>query len=404
MSKRYPSGFISTFYDPSKTPNAPSPGTPVAGDSAAEIPVSGPLDVGGSAISGYAAVSNPGGFVGTSASSPVQVTGLTNGTSYTFQVWALNSYGPSVLSSATSSVSPSLQRALFASSALGGIDYLTISTLGNTVDFGSLIAGTTYNAGACGSTTRGVFAGGGVGVETGLLSRIQYVTFATTGNATSFGDLAQVKDYLHGISSSTRGIFAGGESTTPGPGYVTTYFSNIEYITIATTGNATNFGNLTFGRRSGPGCSSPTRGVFGGGFYGAGVNILDYITIASTGNATDFGDLTRNNYDLAAFSSSTRGVWAGGSDGSTRKQIQYITIASTGNSTNFGDLVQSQYANCGVSSNTRGLSCGGATLSGRANAINYITIASTGNASDFGDMTANDSNLASTSNCHGGVQ
>jgi len=404
MSKRYPDGFISAFYDPLKVPNAPTAGTPVAGDSSAEIPVTPPSKVGGSAISGYAAISDPGRFVGTSATSPVQVTGLTNGTSYTFQVWVLNSYGPSVLSSATSSVSPSLQRALFASTEVGGIDYLTISTLGNTVDFGSLMSGTTYNAGACGSTTRGVIAGGGVGVETGLLSRIQYVTFATTGNATSFGDLAQVKDYLHGLSSSTRGIFAGGESTIPGPGYVTTYFSNIEYITIATTGNATNFGNLTFGRRSGPGCSSPTRGVFGGGFYGAGVNILDYITIASTGNATDFGDLTRTNYDLAAFSSSTRGVWAGGSDGSTRKQIQYVTIASTGNTTNFGDLAQSQYTNCGVSSNTRGLSCGGASMAGDANAINYVTIATTGNAADFGDLKDNGTNMASTSNCHGGVQ
>jgi len=233
------------------------------------------------------------------------------------------------------------------------------------------------------------------------------VTFATTGNATDFGDLAQVKDYLQGLSSSTRGIFAGGESTTPGPGYVTTYFSNIEYITIATTGNATNFGNLTAGRRSGPGCSSPTRGVFGGGFNGGGFNILDYITIASTGNATDFGDLTRNNYDLAAFSSSTRGVWAGGSDGSTRKQIQYITIASTGNTTNFGDLMFGHYANCGVSSNTRGISAAGRDNSAggaQTNAMQYVTIASTGNAVDFGDMIANDDNMASTSNCHGGVQ
>ena len=403
MSKRYPSGFISAFYDPSKTPNAPTPGTPVAGDSSAEIPVTDPLNVGGSAISGYAAVSNPGGFVGTSATSPVSVTGLTNGTSYTFQVWALNSYGPSVLSSATSSVSPSLQRALI---AVGRFNYLTISTLGNTADFGGLTADCNGagNSAACGSATRGVLAGGGYGVVTNLVNVIQYATFATLGDATDFGDLAQKKDYLVGLSSATRGIFAGGEQTSPAPTYERTRYSNIEYITIATTGNATNFGNLTVAREFSAACASPTRGIVGGGNDGGGLNVIDYITIASTGNATDFGDLIRINYDLAGFSSATRGVFAGGSDGSTRKQIQYITIASTGNATNFGDLVQSMYTNTGTSSATRGLSIGGATLSGRINAINYVTIATTGNAADFGDMKANDDNLASTSKCHGGVQ
>jgi len=404
MSKRYPSGFISAFYDPSKTPNVPSAGTPVAGDSAAEIPVSDPLNVGGSAISGYAAISNPGGFVGTSATSPVTVSGLTNGTSYTFQVWALNSYGAGPLSSATSSVSPSLQRALI---AVGRFNYLTISTLGNTLDFGGLVAsGESNGAGnsaACGSATRGVLAGGGYGVVTNLCNVIQYVTIATLGDATDFGDLAQRKDYLVGLSSATRGIFAGGEQTSPAPTYERTRYSNIEYITIATTGNATNFGNLTVAREFSAACASPTRGIVGGGNDGGGLNVIDYITIASTGNATDFGDLIRINYDLAGFSSATRGVFAGGSDGSTRKQIQYITIASTGNATNFGDLFQSMYTNTGTSSATRGLSIGGATLSGRINAINYVTIATTGNAADFGDMTTHATNAAATSNCHGGI-
>lgn len=400
MPLRPPAGFISAFYDPLLNPNAPIPGTPVAGDSSADIPVTPPINTGGSAVTSYTAISTPGSFTGTSATSPVSVTGLTNGSSYTFKVWATNSYGPSAFSAATGSVTPSLQRGIFADSGMQ-IIYVTISTLGNSSSFGSLVSGTYYNPAGVGSTTRGVIGGGGIGLNTSAV--LQYIEFATTGNATSFGSLTVARDYLMGCSNSTRGIFAGGEDT-DGPPYVTTYYSTIDYITIATTGNASSFGNLTVGRRSGAGCSSPTRGVFGGGFDGGGYSTIDYITIASTGNATSFGLLARTNYDLAAFSSSTRGVWAGGSDGSTRKTIQYVTIASTGNTTNFGDLTQSQYTNGGVSSNTRGLSAGGSTLSGNANTINYVTIATTGNGTYFGDLNPNGSNVACMSNCAGGVQ
>lgn len=400
MPLRPPAGFISAFYDPLRNPNAPTPGTPVAGDSSADIPVTAPSNIGGSAITSYSAISTPGSFIGTAATSPVSVTGLTNGSSYTFIVWATNSYGPSAYSAASGSVTPTLQRGIFASTEMQ-IDYITISTLGNSVGFGDLVSGTYYNPAGVGSTTRGVIGGGGVGLNESDV--MQYITFATTGNATNFGSLTVPRDYLMGCSSSTRGVFAGGQETS-GPPYVTNYLNTIDYITIATTGSASSFGSLTAGRRSGAACSSPTRGVFGGGFYGAGYNIIDYITIASTGNATDFGDLARNNYDLAAFSSSTRAVWAGGSDGSTRKQMQYITIASTGNTTNFGDLIQGQYSNGGVSSNTRGVSGGGSSLSGNANALSYVTISTTGNSVYFGDLIANGTNVAVMSNCAGGVQ
>jgi len=400
MPLRPPAGFISAFYDPLLNPNAPIPGTPVAGDSSADIPVTPPINTGGSAVTSYTAISTPGSFTGTSATSPVSVTGLTNGSSYTFQVWATNSYGPSAFSAATGSVTPSLQRGIFASAGMQ-IIYITISTLGNSSSFGNLVAGTYYNPAGVGSTTRGVIGGGGIGLNESDV--MQYITFATTGNATSFGSLTVARDYLMGCSNSTRGVFAGGQETS-GPPYVTNYQTVMDYITIASTGNATTFGDLTFGRRSGAGCSSPTRGVFGGGYYGAGLTTIDYITIASTGNATSFGALARTNYDLAAFSSSTRGVWAGGSDGSTRKQIQYVTIASTGNTTNFGNLIQGQYQNGGVSSNTRGVSGGGSSLSGNANALSYVTISTLGDSVYFGDLASNDGNVAVMSNCAGGVQ
>ena len=83
------------------------------------------------------------------------------------------------------------------------------------------------------------------------------------------------------------------------------------------------------------------RGVTMGGFvWYNNLNTIDYITIATTGNATDFGDLSARRQAPGGMSSWTIGVCAGGmSDGQFQKSvIDYITIATTGNATNFGDL------------------------------------------------------------------
>ena len=106
MSKRYPSGFLSAFYDPLKNPNAPTIGTATGGDASASVPFTAPSNVGGSAVSEYYAISDPGRVTASAASSPISVTGLTNDTAYTFQVWALNTYGPSAFSAASGSVTP----------------------------------------------------------------------------------------------------------------------------------------------------------------------------------------------------------------------------------------------------------------------------------------------------------
>ena len=108
----------------------------------------------------------------------------------------------------------------------------------------------------------------------------------STGNATNFGNLAANNmNQLHaGGSSSTRGIFAGG--------YITNV---IEFITIATTGNSQDFGDMTVARFQGRGLSSPTRDVLAGNRISPGSsngNTMDFIEIATTGNAVDFGDLS----------------------------------------------------------------------------------------------------------------
>ena len=62
---------------------------------------------------------------------------------------------------------------------------------------------------------------------------------------------------------------------------------NCKYITVASTGNMTDFGDLTVARGQNQGTSSSTRGVYIGGRSPGASNIIDYITIASTSDAAD---------------------------------------------------------------------------------------------------------------------
>ena len=149
--------------------------------------------------------------------------------------------------------------------------------------------------------------------------------------------------------------------------------------------------------------SVDNRGVFGGGVAPAATNTIDYITIASIGNAIDFGDLTVARYNLAACSSSTRGIFGGGNvTPAATNTIDYITIASTGNAIDFGDLTIARSDLVACSSITRGVFGGGLTPTSQ-NTIDYITIATTGNAIDFGDLTVARSDLAACSGGHGGI-
>lgn len=291
-------------------------------------------------------------------------------------------------------------RALFSGNGTDNtIDYVTIATTGNATDFGDMLANSGYRNGACASTTRGIFFGGG---SSGRSNIIQYVTIATAGNASDFGDLTATAEQCSGYNNSTRGVLNLGNDNVQG------YSNTINYITIATTGDASDFGDLTVARGWNPAaCSSPTRGITAGGSTNASaVNVIDYTTIATTGNATDFGDTTEGYgiYATAGCSSSTRGIILAGvvSDGAASNVIMYITIATTGNTTDFGDLSAANSFMGSSSSNTRGL-IGGGSWSPQ-NTIDYITIATTGNASDFGDLTVGRQYISSCSSANGGVQ
>ena len=335
------------------------------------------------------------------SSSPITVSSLTNDEAYNVRASAINAFGQSPYSAATSTT-PVLNngRAVFCGGSTGSqtntMDYIEINTAGNATDFGDLTANAIGNA-TMSSSTRGV-------IQSGSDSNIlQYITIASTGNATDFGDATENRQNTpFGASNSTRGINGGG--------YRGAYKDQVDYITIASTGNAQDFGDLTQAAYALAGCGSSTRSVRMGGLpsgSGSGTNTIDYVAIGSLGNFTDFGDLDVARQAAAGASNSTRGLCAGSADVyAGLNSIEYITIASTGNGTDFGDLTEGLNGGCAGAGITIAVIATGLSGGSYSNVINQVTIASTGNATDFGDLSVARMSMghgAVTSN-HGGLQ
>ena len=128
-------------------------------------------------------------------------------------------------------------------------------------------------------------------------------------------------------SSSTRGVFIGGRR--PHPGVVNV----MDYVELATLGNALDFGDLLTGRGAVGEISSQTRGISAAGYTPSNNNTIEYITIATLGDSQDFGDTEASGAGstMAGTQSSTRGILAGNyapTSPNTSNIIQYLTIAT----------------------------------------------------------------------------
>ena len=224
------------------------------------------------------------------------------------------------------------------SPSLNTIEFITIATQSNSTDFGDMSG--TSSSGATGSNeTRAVFW---IGTVPSTGNTIDFATIATTGNTSDFGDMTVGVRHIDSMNSSTRCVIPGGWKTSPDSNT-----NVIQYITFATTGNAQDFGDVDYtnGMRASGGFSSPTRGVFAGGAdspNNSAVNIIHFVTLASTGNSTDFGDISAaKRIEGGGTSSHTRGLIAGSNSPAQINTIEFVTIATTGNSEDFGDLFSS---------------------------------------------------------------
>ena len=279
------------------------------------------------------------------------------------------------------------------------ISYIQIPTTGNALNFGDL----TTNAGFAPAVSNGKRAVWGSRYTGSGNNTMDYVTIPSQGNAIDFGNSTGSLWSRGGFSSSTRGIFFGGNPTS----------DVIEYIEIATIGDALDFGDIMSSRRDAAGLASATRGILSGGEPGIGANFtrIESITIASKGNSIRFGESTMGSMGMAGASNSTRGIFAGGTTVPTlngNNTIEFVTISSEGNAVDFGDLTQKTYRFNAMSTGTRVVFAHGTTGpsgSGLLNTMDYINISSQGNATDFGDkiFAYGEYSGSGTSDSHGGL-
>ena len=280
------------------------------------------------------------------------------------------------------------------------IEYCTISTLGNNIDFGNL-SQTRRRSTSAASKIRQVLFGGSNPSGSAGYNIIDYVTFSSTGNAVDFGDQTTETRSPGSGGDSTRGIMGGGTNGYPSG----TNHNVIEYITFTHTGNTVDFGDLSQARDFPGTVNSSTRLIFGGGaVYPTAYNVIDYVTTSTTGNATDFGDLTTACSSAYACScNSIRGIFGKVYEGGYLNSLEYVTMATKGNTVDFGDLYHLSTSLQGASSPTRGVYGGGYTPGGYSNVMQYIQIMTTGDATDFGDTTAPVAAAGACSNRHGGL-
>ena len=269
------------------------------------------------------------------------------------------------------------------------IEFINISSTGNSTDFGNLAA-TEQEGAALGGHIRGYYFGGDPADN-----EIETIVFASTGNATDYGDLAANSKGGSGTGNRNRGIaFLGNAGNV------------INYFALASTGSGIDFGDATTNASSlTAACGSPTRVVVGGGTGGS--EVMGFVTISTLGNTQDFGDLTDERGGLMAASNPVRGLFAGGfapSDGTNL--IDYITIATLGNAIDFGDLTRrTHYAGASASSTRMVIGGGDDHPSGGnySNVIDYVQIMSTGDAVDFGDLIQGRRHVQGASNANGGL-
>ena len=279
------------------------------------------------------------------------------------------------------------------------IDYVNIASQGNAINFGNLTG--TYRGWitAFASETRGLWHSGSDYPGNNRENTIDYVTIASEGNAIDFGDSTDTNGFSKtSCSSSTRGIIAGGY-TQPGNVNVNT----IEYVEISTLGNGQDFGDIVTTTRGMGSTGSPTRVVFGGGIQSNDTTDMTFVIISSKGNSVRFGDLTsaRRMDQQGQMSNSVRGLFnqanAPSGDG-----IDYITIASEGNAVFFTDGCSGIDDTFSCSNMTRALNAGGRTPA-ITNIIEFVTFSTSGQVNDFGDLSIARIAAGGCSDSHGGL-
>ena len=278
------------------------------------------------------------------------------------------------------------------------IQYFSHTSSGNAADFGDLPTGA-YGAAACTNAINAFRLGGSTTTSSyQKTNTIETWVCATTGNATDFGDIGAYTYYSHANSDGTIGIVVWGRSKSSSGQANGDYTNDVERFTMATAGNASDHGDLTYARGYGGSVANATRMVNFGGYNATDPYYhkdCDYLTIATAGNCVDFGDLIKLNHYCTGVGSGSgdRGLQMGGmarvlpSGGFYTDEIQYVDISTPGNATDSGDLAYASGEMVAGSNNaTDGFKSGGYNSGSAQNYIQKSVLATGANATDYGDL------------------
>lgn len=306
MTDRFYAGFVNAAYVGAKSPGAPTSAVAAKGNTNAEISFTAPANVGASAITGYRATSTPGNFTGTAASSPVTVSGLTNGVSYTFQVTAINAFGEGPGSNVTNAVSPSLEgQRLYTE---GGFTFIV------PIGITSVSVVCVGGGGAGGYYSNGAGAGGGLRYKNNIAVTPGQSITVYAGNLSYYGS-AGYSSYFGTNGLDAFYFFAGGGASNSGgtqPG-----------------GTGSTIGGAADGGGNG-GSSNYFAGGGAGGYSGNGGST----TSAGNGQAGSGGGGGSGYGVIANWPSDTGTAWAGSGGGVGVLGAGASGAAGTGSSKN----------------------------------------------------------------------
>ena len=239
------------------------------------------------------------------------------------------------------------------------IDYVTIATLGNGSTFGNMYNTSTtfvHNNAACNGTIA-VCVGGGVYMQTARQDTFEYITVQTLGNAQRWGNLTN--PLANGGRSSsvtgntTLGMIFGGTATSSG-----TPLSTIEYFSYASQAQCVSHpASLANATKSNSAVADDNYAyVIGGEESGVGTtDKVEYFNIATTGSSTDWGDLPVSVARHVSGTDGTTAFLAGGYNaggvGSYYDGIQHITLATGGQGSSIGNLSNSVQWSSGFAGN-----------------------------------------------------
>ena len=344
MSNRYQGGFITASYNGLKAPDAPTIGTAtVASTTSISITFTAPSNVGGSAITSYTAISSPGGFTQTGASSPLVVTGLTTGDSYTFNVIATNSYGSSPLSAASNSAIPAyvypgtLTTAYFLlDNSAGNINRYVYSD--NTVATGTALPFSMGSGAGAGNSIVGIFNKGSASTDAAKYTYASSTAVSTTAMTGTGGGMAGSS----AAGNSTKGVFAIGATSGPGgKTQIYTYSSDA----IALGGTSASGGGF-FGYAAG----NSSFGIFANGAGGVS-NSERWKYTYSSDTSVSTTSSSANGYYGAACGPSTYGIFAIGQDQTITNKFTYSGETSAVSTS----LTANLFAGCAAGGNSVGI-------------------------------------------------